>query len=267
MPSIEEKPQARSGTSGRSARRVFSCLDYATPGAAVDGVYDLLVTAGETLWEGLTLRTIAFEEPAPRVHDVTVEYGSLQALTVPATGVTSYDFSIALDTVHIDLSPARVAAYALAGHTAPSDLNIGVNLDGEIGGVDILVPTAGFGVIIRPPNGLVTEAYRILCGGLVGKVNNANFAGRPAGEVLFAGLRGGTRTDGDSELRLEFLERRNAASITIGGITGVSKEGWDYLWPWRERVYDPVAKRRVPKIVAVLVERVYERANLNALLI
>ena len=54
--------------------------------------------------------------------------------------------------------------------------------------------------------------------------------------------------------------------LTIGGgITGINKDGWDYLWVRYNDEEDAAAKKLVRRPEAVYVERVYLRADLNLL--
>ncbi|RLS54091.1 MAG: hypothetical protein DWH91_12750, partial [Planctomycetota bacterium] len=52
-------------------------------------------------------------------------------------------------------------------------------------------------------------------------------------------------------------DRPNATGLVIGEITGINKEGWEYLWVRYADAEDTTAKVLVKKPIAVYVEQVY----------
>ena len=114
----------------------------------------------------------------------------------------------------------------------------------------------------------VTTGYKNNVMQLTGKVNNGSFKGFDAGEVLFLGVSGarrGTHTDDLWELSFSFAVSPNRTNLTVGPITGIVKNGWQYLWVLYEDHIDENAKVRVKKPKAVFVENVYETASFSGL--
>jgi hypothetical protein len=96
-------------------------------------------------------------------------------------------------------------------------------------------------------------------------VNDTEFRGRAAGEVLFLGATGAKRGRGDWEITFRFAASPNATGIAIGDITGIAKNGWDYLWVLYEEQEDSTAKALVKYPKAVYVEEVYPEGDFDAL--
>ncbi len=120
----------------------------------------------------------------------------------------------------------------------------------------------------------MTPQYIAALFALTGKVNDApwtvdvdgvrlTFA---AGEALFLGASGSKRkSEQDWEIGFRFAASPNAANLTIGTITGISKKGWEYLWVRYADAEDDCAKAIVKKPVAVYVEKVYQEGNFGGL--
>lgn len=266
MVDVWEKPQSRRGVRGESASFVFCAEGTDDPTAATAAVLAVV----PTVFEGLVLQRLTYDEAGDLLFEITVPYGKAQKKQPRETGVVSREFQIGLESAHIVLSRGTIDKYAPAGETAPEQhRKIGVQDDGTCEGVDVQVPTYGFSVTIRPDNSAVTQAYRVLAGYLVGMVNLSEFEGYQPGEVLFAGAGGGERNEDDSEIRLDFLVRRNQTGITIGSITGIDKDGWDYLWVMYEKKEqtDGGTKRTIRTPVAAYVEEIFPRGDLTALYI
>lgn len=275
MPSVEKKPNSERLSEGQSGTRVYSCLGYATAPEARAAVHGKLTAGGDLVWDGLVART-ADAHAVSGAHgawDVTIGYGPLELLVPKATGSVSYQWQTRLEAVRINQAKdALVSSYKLGGGSAAS-----LDMDGAIGvvkepggrvrieGADIFRPVSSFTVTIRPANGSVDQAYRVLANKYVGAVNSDPFEGYAAGEVLFNGIAGGERSDADSELSLEFLIAENETGLTVGGITGIAKQGWDLLDPYRE--LQEVSGQTKSVVTAVFIRRVFPRKDLNDLVI
>lgn len=149
------------------------------------------------------------------------------------------------------------------------------NMSGAIGmddtsvhGVDVVVPALNWTETYDVPSTYVTSAYIKSVAGLTGTVNNAAFRTFEAGEVLFLGASGSQewddqRGDGPWQLSFKFSASKNQTGITIGGITGVQKKGWHYLWVRYEPKVDSASLIQSPK--AVYVNKVYQEGNFSGL--
>jgi hypothetical protein len=82
------------------------------------------------------------------------------------------------------------------------------------------------------------------------------------GEVLFLGAEINER-DTDVEIIESFSAIPNLTSLTVGGITGIAKEGHELLWIEFETKEDAAAdpKRMVKTPIAVHVEQVYKESD------
>lgn len=184
----------------------------------------------------------------------------------PETNDSSFSFDTSGGNQHITQSLQTMGMYAAAGATAPNYQGaIGVTESG-VEGVDVTVPVYNFEETHYLPILFVTAAYKLTVFSLTGKVNSAAFKGFAAGECLFLGASGSLRKHDQWELTYKFSAAPNVTGLSIGGgITGVTKDGWDYLWVRYRDEEDTAAKKLVRRPEAAYVERVYARADLNLL--
>lgn len=227
-----------------------------------------LESAAPATYDGLQLLDVQIEPQGYELWDGTVRYGP-QSYESQQTGESIFSFDTGGGTQHVTQSKATVGMYAAPGTIAPDFHGaIGVT-DTGIEGVDIVVPVYNFSETHYLPDSQVTDAYKITLFGLTGKVNNASFRGFAAGEVLFLGATGSKRTapDGtqDWEITYRFAASPNVSGLSIGDITDVSKQGWEYLWVRYADRTDDDAKALVKRPVAAYVEQVYDSGNFGAL--
>ena len=191
----------------------------------------------------------------------TVRYG---LPTVTDTGESTYSFDTTGQTQHITQSISTINSYVATGTAPAFGGAIGVT-DKDIKGVDIVVPAYAFTETHYIDDSNVDDAYKNALADLTGCVNAAEFRGRAAGEVLFLGATGAKRGRGDWEITFRFAASPNATGIAIGDITGIAKNGWDYLWVLYEEQEDSTAKALVKYPKAVYVEEVYPEGDFDAL--
>ncbi len=205
--------------------------------------------------------------------------GTVHYSYTPQVGSSSYTFDTGGGTHHITQSLATVASYPPTPDGSPDpgapdhQGAIGVSEEGEVAGVDIVVPVYRWTETHVLPSATVTSAYKGILHTLTGRVNDAPFKDLAAGEVLFEGASGSRRGGGDWEIAFRFAASPNITNMTIGSITGINKAGWDYLWVKHQTTTGYVAifdgsKRRKTTVTRpkfVYVEQVYEKANLSLL--
>ena len=154
-------------------------------------------------------------------------------------------------------------------------IGVRLNADGsqDIEGVDIVIPVFNVTVTKAYSKYNIPSLNEIYA--LTGKVNSSGFTisdsetGKSvsfsAGECLFNGAQvGNLRSDGGIEVSYSFSGSPNRSGLTIAGVSGISKKGWEYVWVY----YYPStnsSNQPVLKALNVFVEQVYEIANLNAL--
>ena len=199
---------------------------------------------------------------------VKEEGGNLWSGTLRYTLDASDDeftFSTGGGTQRITQSLGTVSSYAPPGFTAPDFLGaIGVSED-RVEGTDIVVPTYQFSETHRFADTFVAAGFKSVLFALTGTINDATFKGLAAGECLFLGASGTKRGVDAWSITFNFAGSPNTASQTIGDITGISKNGWDYLWVRYADFVDSFAYSLVKRPIGVYVERVYQPADFSDL--
>lgn len=244
-----------------------------SPEDAVDHVLDDSVSPAT--YYGLPKVDYEYDELATDRYDVRVVYAARSLSIVrpePAIGEAQYSFGTQLETVHIQTSLQTVAAHydaaqVPAGTTTAYDFQqcINVDVDQRVRGTTIQVPVTRFKYRFRVAAGAVTQAYQIAVENLTGLVNNATFKGRPAGSVRFDGCTGSIRSAADWDLEYAFTRRPNLTDLTIGNITGIDADGWDYIWPFYIGKSAGDRGFSAPSPAYVYVERIYARGDFSTL--
>lgn len=166
-------------------------------------------------------------------------------LTRFAVGTIKLTIDTSVEMVHYTHTPpegALVNTYAPPGVTAP-DFKGGIGYErsgssGRFAGVDVPRPHIRFEVLaVKVAAGSPTNDFLYASGGAV---NGASFkvtdtiSGRSitlaAGECMFMGGNVSDRDDGLLEFRYQFEGSKNATNVSVGGITGITKAGTNYLW-------------------------------------
>lgn len=187
----------------------------------------------------------------------------------PQENESSFSFDTTGGSQHLTQSRSTAGKYP---ETA-EDYGGAIGYDGErLEGCDITTPCFKFSETHYKAASFVDDDYKRLVKLLTGKVNNAVFKGHEAGEVLFLGVTGsrrGRKPEDLWELTYSFAVSENETNLTVGtgagAITGISKEGWQYLWVRYEESVDSTAKVKVKKPKAVYIENVYRKANFSGL--
>jgi hypothetical protein len=139
--------------------------------------------------------------------------------------------------------------------------NGAIGVDGNsVNGVDIVVPALSWTETYDVPHAYITSGYIKAVAGLTGSVNKSAFRSFAAGEVLFVGCSGGQEWDeekgsGPWNLSFKFVASPNVTGQKIGDITGVSKQGHEYLWVRYEDSVSGTELVKKPK--GVYVNKVY----------
>jgi len=140
---------------------------------------------------------------------------------------------------------------------------IGVTKDG-VEGVDVTVTGLTWTETHIFPNADCDNAYLLLLKSITGKVNDDDFRGHSAGEVLFLGASGSRKNALQWQIEFAFVAIPNASSLTVGSITGIEKKGHEYMWiTWDKEEIDGEFVKSVPR--AVYVEQVYPTADFSSL--
>ena len=215
------------------------------------GLYRATITLDERL-NATTWKVVAsFEAPEPQQQE---------------NPESTFAFDTGGGTQHITQSLSTVGRY---GPSASTALGGAIGYDGQnVAGVDITVPVYQFSETHYLAPASVSQPYKLTLFGLTGAVNSAPFRGFQAGEVLFLGASGSRRgvdPDDKWEITYKFAASPNQAGLSVGGISGIQKRGWDYLWVQYGDDVDATAKVLIKKPVAVYVEQVYQFASFAGL--
>ena len=148
------------------------------------------------------------------------------------------------------------------------DFGGGINYNegsGCFDGVDITIPAFAWTETYTFPVENITWAYVCTIAGITGCVNNSPFRTFAAGEVLFMGASGGSqKNDSEADIQFRFSASPNSSNLSVGGITGIAKYGWEYLWVAHRDDIDQQG-RRCKVAAGAYAETVYRTANFSGL--
>ena len=254
---FDEAPDSRSQTANPpSETRIWVASGEFDPLVVKSYAYGATPAFIATL-EGLLYRQDIQVEPDGgfKLFRVTVPYAKRKQ----EQGSLSVDFDTSGGSIHIKASKSTVNRYAAAGTAADHKQSIGVHGD-NVDGTDIIIPATKLSVRYTHPLGVVTLNYAFYLAEITGKVNSDGMFGRSPGEILFAGAQGSDGTDAPATVNYTFLYEKNLSNLVFGAISGVQKDGWDYLWLEFEAAASNGKPAMTPK--QVNVERVYDRIPL-----
>jgi hypothetical protein len=260
---LHELFAGRSETLGTNPRAEIA---YVVLGAADEAEVRAVATAGiPATYQSIPRRSITLTE---RLNASTWTLSALfEYASGSDSGGTTQEAVLAFDTTggsqHITQSLQTVGRY---GPGSSTRLGGAIGVDGErVAGVDITVPVYQFSEMHFKHPGSVDSAYRRTVMELTGTVNQGPFREWAAGECLFLGASGQRRGTGDWELTYRFAVQPNRVNLAVGDISGISKDGWDYLWVQNAPDLDDSAGVIIRSPVAAYVEQVYARRNFTAL--
>ena len=201
----------------------------------------------------------------------------------PDGGPEAWEFTLNYDytpevggcTISIDTTGATVntqtafsqTKFAAQGETAPEfGDSINVDSDGNPQGVSKIIPSLKITVKAKIAAAYVTSpcAYAQILYDCTGKVNDAEFLCFAAHEVLFLGATGDLVSE-DPVLNFAFEVSRNVSNYEIGGISGITKDGHDYIWFNFKQQQDSSSKLKVSVPRAAYVAEVYEEADFSSM--
>lgn len=261
--SFEETPESRASnadTSTASKTLIYKAVgeqsDAIVEAYAYTGTPSTVTIAGGTLYR----KSVSVDPDGWAQYIVTVTYGKLDPRSVPV-GSSTFSFDSSGATINIKAAKAHIATYDSSGVVA-GDFHkgaINVKADGDVEGVEIVIPALKLTYTFNHPAGIVTESFARLIASVTGMTNDATFRGFAAGELLFAGASGSDGTDADASVSYSFVASSNVTDLSIGDITGIAKAGHDYAWVSFSDEIDDGAAMRQPK--QVHVEAVYDSFN------
>jgi hypothetical protein len=251
--SYQSRPFTYSKQSGRELIYDIQGTDDETE------VQTLLLGAAPAIYLGLQLEEVSADPIGNGIWKGRAKYVRLND--------EEYTFDTGGGTQHITQSLETIQGYAAPGYgIADFEGAIGVS-DDRVEGCDIIAPKYEFSETHYLDNATVTLSYKLVIFNLTGKVNDATFRGFAAGECLFLGASGSRRGDERWGITFRFSCSPNRTGLSVGPITGIDKEGWQYLWVRYITDEDDTAKSLVQRPSQAYVERVYYSGDFTGLLI
>jgi hypothetical protein len=192
-------------------------------------------------------------EGADQWH-VIVPYAKAQRVA----GSFTLSFDTMGGTVNRKVSIATTNSYkaeGVLGDIPDCKQAIDVQEDGSVNGCDIVIPALKLTATFQHPVGFISGVQIKNLARLTGCKNSAPFIGYDAGEVLFLGATGSEGTDSETTVSYQFACSENLVDQTMGPFTGITKQGWDYVWV---KFKDEVSESRAVRQPQYLyVEQVY----------
>lgn len=194
----------------------------------------------------------------PGIWDVVVKYGKGSSEQDQGGRGFAIDFDTGGGTFKITHGIAHVASYVASG-VAP-DHKGAINFkDGKAEGVEIVIPQFNFSEKHKLPASVVTDAYIDSLAGMVGCTNSGQYRAFAAEKLLCLGVSGAPSGEEFWELSFKFSAGVHRTGLTIGGISGIDKKAWDYLWVEEQPTVS--GGDLTSGIKAVHVEQVYYSAD------
>lgn len=235
--------------------------------AFILSLYNAVLAYAPTSFNGLNRKSITWSEDSggTRRFNFTVTY----SWALPESE-RRWSFDTGGGTFKITASKAT-SRYARPGGIAPDFQGAIEVKDGRAEGIEVVIPALKITCTYRHPasstivNAGTIDNYIKTLAGMTGKTNNATWLTYAQGELLFLGASGEYVPNQPTEIQYQFAVSQNAASLTIGTITGIVKRGHDYVWVLYEPGEDATAKKVVQTPLAAYVERVYDETDLATL--
>lgn len=259
-----ERPDSRSlSTKSGTLRYVLT----GTTSHATAHAYALAATP--LIFHGRYRSDVTVDPQGFSLWHVEVQYDTPETQQEEQPEIGSYEWSFETTgaTEHITQAKRHLRDYVPEGKPKINHSGaIGVTSNG-VEGTDIVTPVLKWTEIWTLPATRITWAYVDVLEALTGTVNSKKFRGRPAGTIRFDGATSGGGTNDPKFVKMTFaFARSRDVKLVIGDIKGIKKNGWECLWVEYEDVEDAdVAKKMIPKPIAVHIEQIYDEADFGLL--
>lgn len=199
--------------------------------------------------------------------EIEVTYGPGQSKT-NEPWFHEWHLRVGSQQVHQTHSLATVNVYVPSGAEKTKTYNaIGISDDGgtlRVDGVDTDVSTFDWSETLQVPKPHFNAAYVNNLFVQRGRVASHQFRGPgnlvfESGEVLCADISAEPNGADYVSVHFDFSASPNAKNLSIGGITGIQKYGWDYLWVWWANYLD--GDQLTKRAKQVNVERIKQPGN------
>ena len=237
-------------------------LDYVVDGTLSDfAVTGIMLANAPTVYDGLPLTSISIKPmDRPDLWAFTASYSKKDKDDEEDSDpVDQLAFSWDTGGATTKLMQAiEQTGYAAGEPWLAPDFKKAINVssNGDVGGVDIIIPKLSWEETHSFPASSLTTTWVKTVARNTGKTNSDTFRGFEAGEVLFLGASG-NYSDNNVAVNYKFEASENML-VDVAGAQGVDKKGHDYLWTYYSEVVDESNKEVVPNPSAVYVAQVYE---------
>ncbi len=233
-----------------------SPISFSVSGVTVYRTSGEVAPEAGDIWTGTASYSEKERNPATEKEQQS-ENGWGGSISFDTAGTTS-NVSTSLRTVEAGYNQSLVGA-------AP-DFGGLINVSGsDVKGVDIIMPGLKFTETHEVPFEVITTEYASELSFLTGSVNDNTFRGFAAGEVLFTGCSGQTKSAEIYTMSYNFVCQPSMENVPIGPFPGISKKGHEYLWVYFSESEDEDAKELVKQPVAYYVEQVYPEGDFSRL--
>lgn len=215
--------------------------------------------AGATNDDGWPIDDVVSEPRGHMTWMVRVVYGTSGGGLRPETGDRLESWSTAPRTV---LRKTSIATIDKDPPTAPDHDRAINKANGKIEGAEVIEATWSESITAYVANSSIAtlKAAAYAC---TGKVNDDEWRGFAAGEVLLTEVTGQKRSEGDWEVTFRFLMSPNLTDFTPTGSLTLDKGGHHVVWVQYEETV--AANQNQFVAVAAYAEQVYDEADFDTL--
>jgi hypothetical protein len=248
----------------RSIVRPWSVYGAASEAEAIAAV----AAEAPAIVDALAMVNVSVNERVKDVYECQANYGTLKPFTpapILEVGQSQFNFEVATQPQRIIVPIKPQTVYPKSGLTVPANhINWLIGQQGNEDpptGADVSEPVASFSESHILSVSTITAAQQRVLLKIVGRLNQFSFRGWAAEEVLCTGISGSKRGSEDWEVSFRFGVREHQTGITVAGIEGVDKKGWQFLWVRYATTYAGDAKVMTNVAEYVVVADVYKTAN------
>ncbi len=215
-------------------------------------------------------KSLSVEHAGPSLWMGRADYRELPKRKTPQpASPTIVSFSTGGGTQKIYQSLGTSGTFPASGITTAPDFRGAIGVSGDtVNGTDIVVRRFSFKLRKVFEAADIDNAKLQQFHEITGTVNDNEFYGFPAGSVLLLGVDGDNqRGDEKYDITLTLEASRRVASMNVGDIVGIVKDGHDHIWFHFTKTVDDLANPPMPimKADVAYVEKVYERTDFSAL--
>ena len=269
LPTVEEIGRDfQVNEKGEIIRRYFATGAATEPAAGAQVYAHLEATIGTPPNIGSTVvKHIRGTEKTVNGYRVQVTWGTFQKKPPPAKGESSFHFEIATAPVRVVVPIGDQEVFGRPGAPTIQPRLIGDQGNGDApAGVEVFEPTHSESEThYLDWQTAFSSNYKNQVKKLVGRTNSALWKGHQPGEVLLVSVSGSRRGVDDAEVSFRWQVRENQTNLTVAGITGINKQGFQYLWPRHRLEPSGDGKALTAEITHVVVATVFRSGSMSLL--